>query len=140
MKQVSLFFLAIFFIFFTSCTSTQIIKPSKPSEKINNISIFQISSPALAAQYENQIVRFKAKFGKMFPGFGIGGMEKYQKTHVPVSLTSDDGEIKLFNVLIPASEQLLPNLKSGDLLEIEGIPHNEKGIYVYFVVLHLKKL
>lgn len=140
MKRITLFLLPILIILFISCSSTQTVKSSKPSEEIKDISVFQLSAPALAAQYENQIVRFTAKFGQMFPGFGIGGMEKYQKTHVLVSLLSDDGKTMLPYVLIPASEQLLPNLNSGDLLQVEGTPHIAADIYVYLVVLNLKKL
>lgn len=127
-------------IILTSCSSIQPAKTPKQSEEIQDISAFQLSQPALAAQYENQKVRLTAKFGQTLPGFGIGGMEKYQKTHVLVTLSSEDGKTMLPYVLIPASEQLLPDLGSGDLIKVVGTPHIASGVYVYLVVMNIEKL
>ena len=143
MKKITIILAIVGFIttiLLTSCSSIQPAKTPKQSMEIQDISAFQLSQPALAAQYENQKVRLTAKFGQTLPGFGIGGMEKYHKTHVAVTLSSEDGKTMLPYVLIPASEQLLPDLNSGDLLKIVGIPHIPKGVYVYLVVQNLEKL
>ena len=127
-------------VLLVGCSTTQSVRLTESHEEIKNVSIVHLSQPASAAQYEKQEVRFTAKFGRVSSGFGIIGMEQYQFTHFLVSWVGEAGKTTLPYVLIPTYEQLLPTLRSGDLVQVEGVPHIVSDIYVFIVVMNLNKL
>jgi len=136
------FILLVLFPFFAApligCRTPQGRSTQSPDE-IKDVSVVLLSQPAWAAQYEKQKVRVTAKFERISSEFGIVGLEHYQFTHFLVSLVSADEKASLY-ALIPAYSEILPTIRPGDLVKIEGIPYIGKNDYVYLLVTNLNKL
>ena len=94
----------------------------------------QVSNPAMAKAFLKKDVRFQATFQQVMPGWGIGGLEKYHKSHVMVSMYDKDSNVTLPYVLVPADDPVLPTLKKDDLVTVMGKPKSIMDIYVAIIV------
>ena len=82
-------------------------------------------------------MKFTAEYILTQPGVGIPGLEDYNKTHVAISMKSGSNQVPY--VLVPVSDPLLPNLKTGEMYEVLGVPKSLKGVAVYVVVQSLAR-
>ena len=106
-----------------------------------DVQAMQVSNPVMARQVEGRGVRFTALFGAVMPGFGIQGMSQYEDTHAMAAFGSSDGGVTLPYVLIPLADPVLPTLRRGDSVEIEGVPEvDASGVYARVVVFGMRRL
>lgn len=140
MKKPRLFSFFFIALLLAGCSSAQNHRAMNVAKKIKEVSLAELSQPASAAQYEKQKIRCIARFDRISSGFNTLGIERYQTTHFLVSLVSEDEKAILSHVLIPAYSKILPGLRQGNLVRIEGVPHIVADTYVYVVVTKLTKL
>jgi len=122
----------------TGGVSNDLASPTVPLTYAD-VTPIQVSNPAMAKAYEGKGVRFPAKFDHVASGWGIQGLEAYYQTHVMTTMSDDSGGINLPYVIVPASDPLLPTLKTGDLLTVEAVLENKMGVYEAIIVQHLAK-
>lgn len=124
------FSILIAVVLLSGCAGTQ--SDNGSNSKIKNISGDDLVKAETVREYENRTIRFKARFEKIKSGTDWKGLEQYRTTHFLISLHSEDNAAVLPDVLVPAFETILTQLKKGDLVQIEGVLHAlpEDGVYV----------
>jgi len=126
------------------CTGTSNTGFVGKEDLYHNVTLAELKNEDLAKSYENQAVRFKASFERIIFLANLDGMGRYRMTHNVISVTDQDENVKMSNILVPSNNAILPSLNPGDLLQIEAevklSARRSGNIFIYLPVKKLKRL
>ncbi len=85
-------------------------------------------------------VAFRAQYGNISSRLNEPELRAYRNTHFSVSLHTERQEQVTAAVLVPAYDQILPSLRPGDQVLVEGTPHLTSDGRVFVLVTKLSRL
>lgn len=128
---------AILFATFNGCGTTRSVESTNG---IVELSASELSVPALKEKAGlDKRVRFIGRFDRIRNGSDVPELRDFNKTHYLITLTDAKGASIPLYVLVPAYNTLLPSLRKGDPIKVEGKLQTTADDEVYMLVTDLAR-